>query len=444
MKPQSTAILLVEDNPGDARLLQEALREKGTYPYLLERAGRLEEGLERLSRGGLDLVLLDLFLPDSGGLATLKRVQEAAPQVPVVVLTGFNDREAAVRSLQEGAQDFLLKDEMNGDLLDRSVRYAIERFRLLSKLREREERYYLVAQGSHDGLWDWDLRTDRVYFSPRWKAMLGYSIAEVGEAPAEWFDRVHPDDLARVRKHLDRHLSGKTPHFDSEHRLRHRDGRYRWVLGRGLADWREGKTPVRVAGSFTDITHHKEMERQLALRAYYDPLTGLPNRAFFIDGLERGLARLRKHSGRLMALFFIDLDSLKSVNDKLGHHAGDALLMEFARRLRSCVRPRDLAARLGGDEFTVLLEDLEDHSEALHAADRILETMREPLQLGAEVVSTTASIGIAYSDGAENSIDGMLRAADSAMYRAKVAGKARYEVHEMPRPQGRERRLHGA
>ena len=428
MDPVPTRILLVEDNPGDVLLLQEALREKEENPYRVERAERLRDGLERLSKGGLDLVLLDLFLPDSSGFSTLKSVLEVAPQIPVVVLTGLNDRETAMKSLHEGAQDFLVKGEWDASLLARSISYSIERHHLLQKAKEDEERYFLVALGSHDGLWDWDLQTGQVYFSPRWKLMLGFSEGEIGNDPGEWLGRVHPGDLERVKRGLHEHLAGKTSHYANEHRLKHKDGRYRWVLSRGLATSDRNGRATRIAGSFTDITRHKNMEQQLALRAFYDPLTGLPNRAFFMESLSRTCARLKRNPSFFFALFFLDLDRLKFVNDRMGHQAGDHLLVEFARRLRACVRPQDLVARMGGDEFTVLLENLGTPAEAIEVADRILESVEETIPFGRTSLSTTVSIGIVFSDSGQEGPDAFLKAADTAMYQAKTTGKARYVV----------------
>ncbi len=428
MVPMPTRILLIEDNPGDALLFEKALKEKEDPPYQLEKVERLSDGLDRLAKGGWDLILLDLFLPDSSGFATLRSVLQADPHTPVIILTGLNDRETAVKSLQEGAQDFLFKDSLNGEILNRSISYSIERYRLLRRVREEEERYFLAALGSHDGLWDWDLRSGRVYFSPRWKLMVGHSEEEIGEDANEWFDRVHPEDLDRVRRDLSDHLSGKTAHFSNEHRLRHKNGRYRWILSRGLAILDGRGQATRVAGSFTDITHHKNLEQQLALRAFYDPLTGLPNRPHFMESLKRAFQRQKRRSARLFALLFLDLDRLKAVNDGMGHQAGDLLLVEFARRLRSCVRPNDLVARIGGDEFTVILEDLQNHAEALEIAGRILRSLEAPFSLRNREASTSVSIGIAYSDCGREGPDGLIQAADAAMYQAKLSGKARYEV----------------
>lgn len=423
----------MEDNPGDALLLKEALAGEQVTPYVLERVELLKDALDRLSRGGFDLILLDLFLPDSSGLSTLKSIREAASHIPTIVLTGLSDSDTAMRALKEGAQDFLVKDGLEGKLLIRSICYSLERHRLLEKLREKEERYFLVAMGSHDGLWDWDLRTGQVYFSPRWKLMLGHGEDEVGNLADEWFRRVHPEDIARVKQDLSEHLEGRTAHFANEHRLRHKDGRYRWVLSRGLAIKGDGDRPTRIAGSFTDIHRHKTMEKNLALRAYYDPLTGLPNRTLFMDALDKAFSRLRRRPRDLLALFFLDLDQFKTVNDTMGHHAGDTLLLEFAKRLRACVRPRDVVARMSGDEFTVLLEDLRKPSEATEVADGIIESMKSPFPLDGKEMVVSVSIGIAYSDCGQNGPEGMLKAADSAMYDAKLAGKARYVIFRAER-----------
>jgi diguanylate cyclase (GGDEF)-like protein len=255
---------------------------------------------------------------------------------------------------------------------------------------------------------------------------------EIGSDPSEWFDRVHPRDLARVKKDIACHLSGKTPHYANEHRLRNKEGRYQWVFSRGLATVDQGGQATRIAGSFTDITRHKNMEQQLALRAFYDPLTGLPNRALFMESLGRACARLGRRSFSRFALFFLDLDGFKSVNDRLGHQAGDSLLAEFAQRLKSSVRPNDMVARMSGDEFTVLLEEIESPREAIEVAVRIPNALRAPFRFREGESVTSASIGIAYSDCGKIGPDGLLQAADQAMYLAKTSGKGRCVEYGKP------------
>jgi diguanylate cyclase (GGDEF)-like protein/PAS domain S-box-containing protein len=287
-------------------------------------------------------------------------------------------------------------------------------------LRESEERYALAVRGANDGLWDWMLRPDRVYFSPRWKSMLGYTEDEIGDSPEEWFSRVHPDDLERVRAKLDAHTSGRTPRFEDEHRVRHKDGSYLWVMSRGFAVLDAEGRAYRIAGAQTDVTD----------RRAYDPLTGLPNRALFLERLGYALARANRRSDYLFAVFFVDLDNFKQVNDRLGHLAGDELLMSVAKRLESCVRPGDLVGRFGGDEFAILLEAITDVGDATRVAERILEEMAIPIDIERQKLLSPVSIGIALSSTGYGRAEDILRDADAAMYRAKTFGRARFEVFD--------------
>lgn len=423
-------LLLVEDNPGDVRLLQESLRASGEESVHLDFSDSLSGGLAYLKKNPADVVLLDLGLPDGHGLESLREMHQAVPQVPIVILTGNRNEEMAVESLKEGAQDYLIKGEVTGDLLLRSVRYAMERFQLFQRLREERERYELAAIGSNDGLWEWTPSQNKMYLSLRWKLMLGYNDSEIGNKPDEWFNRIHPEDLAAVKRDLERHLKRETPHFSNEHRLEHKDKSYRWVHSRGMAFFDELGRPARMAGSFTDITEHKMLEEHLALQAHYDSLTRLPNRLLFMENLERSFALFQRDPARLFAVLYMDLDRFKVVNDTLGHAAGDRLLAEFADRLKACVRPSDLVARLGGDEFTVLLDDLKNQAEATAIAERVLGEMQEPFLGGKTETLGSVSIGIAFSNCGAVSAEEMLKDADSAMYRAKDLGKARFEVFD--------------
>jgi diguanylate cyclase (GGDEF)-like protein/PAS domain S-box-containing protein len=297
-------------------------------------------------------------------------------------------------------------------------------------LRESEERYALAARGANDGLWDWNLKTDRVYFSPRWKYMLGCAECEIGEGPCEWFDRVHADDLEGLRSALAAHIDGRVAHFEHELRVRHKDGSFRWMLSRALAVRDEAGKATRIAGSQTDITERKLAEERLLHDAFHDALTGLRNRTLFIDRLSRSLRRARHSEETTFAVLFLDLDRFKVVNDSLGHMVGDQLLMAIARRLEACLRPTDTVARLGGDEFAILLDDIRDVTDATRIADRIHRELTQPFQLNGQEVFTTASIGIAVSAAHYERADDLLRDADMAMYRAKSLGKARHEMYD--------------
>jgi len=318
-----------------------------------------------------------------------------------------------------------------------SVRRALEMTRLDNKLqrarvalRQSEERYALAALAANDGLWDWDLVRDRCDFSPRWRAMLGLESTPLLPLSREWLDRVHPDDAPRLRADIDALLAGTSPRLESEHRLRHADGNWRWMLVRALALRVGDARPLRIAGSMTDISARKRAEEELRRAAMHDALTGLVNRAYFLESLERAVARVQRRPDKTIALLFLDLDRFKQINDSLGHLVGDRLLTSIARRLHGCVRPGDVLARLGGDEFAVLLDDLKDASDATRIAERMQEVLHAPLLNEKSEVVVTASIGIAFGGADLDGHEELLRDADLAMYRAKASGKARYEVFD--------------
>ncbi len=296
------------------------------------------------------------------------------------------------------------------------------------QLRRSEERYALAARAANDGLWDADLRTATAYYSPRWKAMFGYADDEIGQHLDDWFARIHPEDLDQVRARLAAHLDGTTPHFESEHRIRHRDGSYRWVLSRGLAVRDAAGFPQRLAGSVTEITERKRAEAQLLHDAFHDALTGLPNRALFNDRLEQAVKHARRREGYTFAVLYLDVDRFKVVNDSLGHTIGDQLLVAIAQRLGKGLRVTDTFARLGGDEFVILLDDVRSHDEVLTIANRIQEQLAEPFDLGGLEMVSSASLGIVLSEATYDGADDLLRDADIAMYRAKALGRARHVV----------------
>ena len=298
-------------------------------------------------------------------------------------------------------------------------------------LKRSEARLALAAAGANDGLWEWDLRTEEFYFSVRWRAMLGLpAVAGTGK-PQEWFERVHPDDLAALKAALAAHLSGKTDYFQHEHQIRHEDGSYRKYLCRGLAARTTDQRVSRIAGSLTDTTQPGIAREPLRAAASLDPLTGLCNRAVFVEDLGRQLEDLKqRRSTACFAVLYLDLDRFKIVNDSLGHLAGDELLIAVSRRLESCLRQGDALARLGGDEFAILLKGLSDEPQANAIAFRIQEALAGPFSIGGREAFTSASIGIAFGLAQYEGPDEIMRDADTAMYHAKSRGKARHEVFD--------------
>jgi len=335
MNARQSRLLIVDDNEMNRDMLARRLARKG---YVIGLAENAQDLLQRVKQDVVDLVLLDIEMPDISGLDALKALREqySPAELPIIMVTAKTQSEDIVRALDLGANDYLTKP------IDFAVAVARIGTQLSHKkaqeaLKESEERYALAARGSNDGLWDWNLSANVVHFSPRWKAMLGYQEGEIGERPEEWFDRIHDADRERVKKEIAAHQKGLTPHFESEHRVLHKDGSFRWMLSRGVAVHDASGNALRMAGSQTDITEGKVS----------DPLTGLPNRLLFIDRVGRLIKHTKRRKDQLFAVLFLDLDGFKMVNDSMGHLIGDQLLLGVANRLEKCLRSTDTVARLG-------------------------------------------------------------------------------------------------
>ena len=413
-------LLVVDDEEINRDLLSRRLERKG---YLVTTAVDGQDALDKVDSQHFDMVLLDIMLPTIDGIEVLEKIREtfAASELPVIMVSAKDDSEGIVEALQLGANDYVTKPVDFPVALAR-IQTHLNHRQVKLALKESEERYALALAGANDGLWDWDLRSDQMYYSARWKAMLGIKDDEkVLPTPEEWFGRIHPDDLQLVKDKLEEHLAGGgSHHFESEHRILHQDGSYRWALSRGMAVRDAQGQVYRMAGSQTDITSRK----------VYDPLTGLANRILFMDRLTHALRRFKRYKGYEFAVLLLDLDRFKIVNDSLAHHVGDQLLIELAKRLNLCVRDGDTVARFGGDEFTILLDDIKDVSDATRVAERIQESLQTPFALEGGEVFTSVSIGIALSATGYETPNDVVRDADTAMNRAKALGKARHEMFD--------------
>jgi diguanylate cyclase (GGDEF)-like protein/PAS domain S-box-containing protein len=308
---------------------------------------------------------------------------------------------------------------------------ATDRVQADQTLKRNDERFTLAAAAANDGLWEWDLRTQALYVSPRWKAMVGLAESTTITRIDEWLGRVHPDDAAALREALNAHVTGASDLFQHEHRIRHEDSTYRWFLCRGLAARSARQRASRIAGSLTDTTELRSGRQHEAVAGFRDPLTGLYNRAVFVERLGRRLAEFKtQKGGDWFAALYLDLDRFKIVNDSLGHMVGDELLTAVSRRLESCLRQEDALARLGGDEFAILLNTIGDPQQANAVAFRIQKALSDPFSIAGREVFTSASIGIAFGLGHYDNPDEIMRDADAAMYHAKSRGKARHEMFD--------------
>ena len=419
--PTIGRILIVDDEAMNRVVLESMLKRNG---YQSIQAENGSQALELVQAGGIELILLDIVMPDINGLDVLTRLrkQYSSLELPVIMVTADDDRAQVINAFQLGANDYITKP-LDVDLSMARIETQMQLRKSQMALRASEERYALAANGTNDGLWDWQITTGEAYFSPRWKAMLGLDADEKTDSIDDWLDRIHDDDRNGVENELQAHLNGELPHFEAELRMQCMDKSYRWMLCRGMAIRNNAGTATRIAGSLTDITEGKVA----------DALTGLPNRLLFCDRLQRTIDRFSRKSLDKFAVMYLDLDNFKLVNDSLGHEAGDQLLIAIARRLEGCLRScESIVARFGGDEFTILLERLGSAADAEKVAHRVIDAITAPITLrnGREIFAG-ASIGISHVQDRTNvKVDDLLREADTAMYEAKMTGKSQYKVFE--------------
>ena len=427
MKEHMAFLLVVDDQETNRDLLKRRLERKG---YKVETADGGAMALTCIEQQKYDLVLLDVEMPGMTGLEVLSNIRETRSrlQLPVIMVTGRTESEDIIKALSLGANDYITKP------VDVPVATARIQTHLSLKwteeaLRESEERYALAANGANDGLWDWDLTTNDVYFSSRWQAMLGFEEGEIGPHIEEWFKRVHPDDIELLHAKIAEHLDGKSPHFEKEHRILHRDGSYRWMVSRGLAVRMENGSPTRMAGSQRDVTTERVS----------DPLTQLPNRLLFQDRLGCLLERARRQKDYFCAVLFLDINRFNMINTSFGHAMGDSLLIALAKQLDASLRSADTisrfggihtVARLGGDQFCILLDDIKNAANASRVAERLLEQLELPFKLGDQEVFITACIGIAMNTPGEIDPGTLIRNAEAAKNWARMTGKARFELFD--------------
>ena len=418
------------------------------------------------------------------------------------------------------------------------------------------ERLKLALLGGNDGIWDWNIIEDSIYFSPRWKEMLGYSDHELSNNFATWKDRVHPDDLEKTLLDVQNNIDGKTKHYENIHRLRHKDGHWIWIFDKGKTIYSDSGKAIRMIGTHTDITSEKEMqlkfahqaqiieqihdavlstdlqgnliswnrgaellfgyqkdeiisknikmfhlkedweiakknldsilenaeyeeefrlitkskkiiyahlslsqlkdengkliglvgyvrditERAKAMKklekqknmlhhqAYHDALTGLPNRLLFQDRLQQSIEKAKRSKTKI-ALFFIDLDRFKEINDTLGHETGDEVLKIVTSRLKLVIRKEDTLARLGGDEFIIIIEQLPHEQSATLMAEKILNSLKEPIIIDSHTLYVSSSIGISLYPQDGNEYTHLLKYADTAMYKAKNEGRNNFQFY---------------
>ncbi len=417
-------LLAIDDTPENLLTLALALSED----YDVQLASSGHEGLMLAEKSPPAIILLDVMMPETDGFEVC-RILKRNPRlknVPVVFLTALSDLDSEVEGLQLGASDYITKP-INIKLVKQRINNLYMLTKLTENLRVSEERVRLVMDAIDEGLWDWNIDEGTVIHNAAWCRMFNLDSTFISHPVNVFFDRIHFEDLTRVRQAINESLVNGDPYL-CEYRLKNSNGEYDWVLDRGKVVKREDNgRPVRMVGSLLNINQRKFHEAQIESLAYFDPLTKLPNRRLFLDRLRAGLAKC-KRSKAFGALMYLDVDNFKSINDTHGHSFGDQLLILFSNRVRDCLREVDTVSRIGGDEFTVILEDIPGDFEssaanAISVAEKISSELNKPFQIDSLSFVCTPSIGISLFSEADASAESVIDRADSSMYEAKKSGK---------------------
>ncbi len=421
-------LLLVEDNAGDARLIREMFNEQGANDTELLRVGNMSEAEQCLAEHPIDIILLDLGLPDSQGLEAVRRAHAAAPRVPLVVLTGLDDESLAGHALQVGAQDYLIKGQIETRGLLRALRYAVERKAMEEALFVEKERAQVTLNCIGDAVICTDAAGNITFLNMVAEKMTSWSRQEAAGRPmAEVFRildattrEVTPDPMERSVE------QNRTVHLPLNCILLRRDGT-EIPIEDSVAPFhnRQGQATGAVI-VFRDVSAARAMALEMTRSAQHDFLTGMPNRMLLNDRVNQAITWAQRHSKKV-AVLFLDLDGFKHINDSLGHPTGDKLLQSIAKRLVDCVRGSDTVSRQGGDEFVVLLTEVAQSEDAAITARRMLQTVAHAHSIDQHDLHVTTSIGVSVYPDDGIDAETLIKNADTAMYQAKENGRQSYQ-----------------
>jgi diguanylate cyclase (GGDEF)-like protein/PAS domain S-box-containing protein len=398
------------------------------------------QALERFIEYRPDIVLLDIMMPGMDGFTACAQLRDlvGGSRVPILIMTALDDTESIATAYERGATDFITKP-LNPTILSHRVKYMFRSSQTLDALRKSESRLGLAQRIAKIGNWEWRPDINRFTASPELCRLIGIRPQDFDGTLDSFLHVVHAEDRERVDVALKQILTERKP-CDIDHRIVLPHGADFAVHLQAEAVFDDQLQALTIIGTAQDITDRKQSEREIYRLAYFDSLTGLANRVLFKDRLTQALAHASRYHSTL-AVLFLDLDRFKVINDTLGHNIGDLLLKQVAGRLTESVRHSDSVsrsvdkeenhslARLGGDEFTVLLTNLRDVQDAGTVARRIVEAMANPFLIEGREIFVTISVGIAIFPVDGESIDALLKNADSAMYHAKEKGRNNFQFY---------------
>jgi diguanylate cyclase (GGDEF)-like protein/PAS domain S-box-containing protein len=421
-------VLLIEDNDGDARLIREMFKDHGFQNIELKHVECMKDAEKYLAASLVDILLLGVCLPDADGLAAVRRVRAAAPGVPLVVLLVSDHESLAMQAMHEGAQEYLIKGQIEPREILRALHYAVERKILEEALFQEKERAQVTLECIGDAVISTDILGNITFLNPVAEKMTGWGLKEVvGQPMAETFRilnavtrKIIPNPMLKAA------AQDRTGSLPLDTVLTQRDGREIYI--------EDSVAPIhdhggRVIGSvlvFRDVSVARAMAKQIAHLADHDFLTGLPNRSLLNDRIGQAIAMAQRNHKKV-ALLYLDMDGFKHINDSLGHPAGDKLLQSIANRLQDCIRTPDTVSRHGGDEFIVLLQEINQPEDTVVAMKRLQKSLAETYFTGQHSLHITVTIGVSlYPDDGPDA-ETLIKNADTAMYQAKENGRQSYQ-----------------
>lgn len=442
-------ILVVDDNADNLKLLHSLLMDKGFKVRLANNGGM---ALKSIRAKQPDLILLDITMPVMSGFEVCQQLKldKLTANIPVIFLSALKEEADVIHGFSMGGVDFVNKpfkseillariathlkmnglqtklEDLNHELQHRVADRTKKIIQTNNELSISEARLKYALTASNEGIWDWDVRKNKIYYSDTYFTMLGYDADNFRHEPGVCLSLLHPDDKERYQEQIDYLVNKDASDFKVDYRLRKHNDDYCWILSQGMVVEKDSNDqPSRIIGTHTDISNEKNTQEHLRKLASYDPLTKLANRTLFLDNVSRSIARAQRKNSR-HAILFLDLDRFKHINDSLGHTAGDQLLIHVSNCLSTIFRDDDVVARLGGDEFTVLLQDISEVHQVTDTAKRILSVLNRPIDILGHQVVVSVSIGIVlYPDNATTP-EILLQNADTAMYYAKRDGGSCY------------------
>ncbi len=411
-------ILIVDDDLTQRVLLRGFLESNG---FAVGESDNARACLEKIATSDPKLVISDIVMPGMKGTEMLEEIRRThdSAELPVIMITGEDEPHQIVEALRLGANDYITKP-FEFDVAEARIRTQLALRESREELRSSEERYALVISGSNDGIWDWDLRNDEIFFSARWKELLGYAEGDGGETLSLWFDRIHPEDEGRVKSDIQKHIEGVSLRLDCEYRMRHRNHTYRWVRTRGTSLRDDTGRAYRLAGTQIDITESKVV----------DPLTGLPNRNLFVERVNNALSRMTSHPDAYFAVLLTRISNWEAIKQSYGQSFCDKVLIESAQRMVRLTHAKNTLGTLGENIFGLLLEDTNEALDAVDTFMRIRDNIRQPLILDGEEIRPDLVAGIFLGDTSLEGGDEAVHAATIALNTADETAAKSYEIYD--------------